>query len=87
MRLKLDRSGPWIAVAGLCVLLWVSISTTLYAPWWGVALVLLLIVPQVVLVKRLIRTHPAQSFWVPVVGLFVWFGVVMVGAHWWGWSP
>ena len=37
-RLKLERSGPWIGVVGLVVLLWLAISTVIYAPWWGVLL-------------------------------------------------
>lgn len=85
-RLRLQRSGPWIGVVGLFVVLWVSISTSLYAPWWAVVLICLLLVPQVVLVRRWATSRPHWCPWVPVGGAVAWFLVVLAGANWWGWS-
>lgn len=85
-RFRLERSGPWIGVAGLFVLLWVSISTVLYAPWWGVLLALALLVPQAIIMSRWARTDPIRCIWLPVVGLAVWFALVLIGVEWWGWK-
>ena len=34
------RPAPWIAFAGLAVLLWLYLASLLLAPWWGVAVLL-----------------------------------------------
>ncbi len=84
--LKLDRSGPWIAIVGLLMVLWCSISTSIYAPWWGVLLALSFLIPQVWLVKKWVRTKPKLTMVVPLVGLAAWALLSLVGAEWWGWS-
>lgn len=85
--LNLQRSGPWIGVVGLLMVLWCSVSTGLFAPWWGVVIAFALLVPQVWLVARWARTRPAWCVWVPVVGLVVWVGYAWLGAVLWDWSP
>lgn len=85
-RVQLERSGPWIGVAGLFVVLWCSVSTVLFAPWWGVLLAFALLVPQIVLVRRWAGPRPRWTIAVPVVGLLLWIGLAWVGASWWGWS-
>lgn len=84
--LKLDRSGPWIAIVGLLMVLWCSIATFIYAPWWGVLLALALMVPQVLLVRKWATVKPKLTIAVPVVGLAAWALLSFVGAKWWGWS-
>ena len=84
--LNLHRSGPWIAVVGLLVNLWLTISSVLYAPWWGMVLLLSYLVPQTAMVKRWIPQRPADTIWIPVAGAVVWAITVYVGAQWWGWS-
>ena len=86
-RLKLERSGPWIAIVGLVMVLWCTVSTGLFAPWWGVALAFSLLIPQVVLVAKWARPKPQRTMVVPVVGLAAWAGLAWIGATWWGWSP
>jgi len=86
-RLQLERSGPWIAVVGLLMVLWCSVSTGLFAPWWGVAVAFALLVPQVWLVARWTRTRPKVTIAVPVVGLALWAGFAVLGAVVWNWSP
>jgi hypothetical protein len=86
-RLDLDRSGPWIAVAGLFIVLWCTVTTWLFAPWWGVVLAFGLLIPQALLVKAWARTRPRLSMVVPVVGLFLWFALSYVGATSWDWNP
>lgn len=85
-RLNLDRSGPWIAIVGLLMVLWCSISTGLYAPIWGILLALSFLIPQVWLVARWAKTKPRLTMVVPIVGLAAWAGLSLVGAQWWGWS-
>ncbi|MGA8986879.1 hypothetical protein [Aeromicrobium sp.] len=86
-RVQLDRSGPWIAIVGLFMVLWCSVSTVLFAPWWGVVLALLLLVPQVWLVARWARSRPRLTIAVPAGGLLLWVGLAWIGATQWGWSP
>lgn len=81
-----QRSGPWIGIAGLFVNLWLTISSVLYAPWWGMVLLLAYLVPQAVLVKRWVRTQPIRCIAVPLAGAAVWALTVVIGAQWWGWS-
>lgn len=85
-RLKLERSGPWIAVVGLACLLWIDIGSILFAPWWGVALMLLAWLVCAVLVLGWSRIHPARTAYVPVGGLVVWLAITYAGAQWWGWG-
>ena len=85
--LQLDRSGPWIAVVGLFMVLWCSVSTGLFAPWWGIVIAFALLIPQVWLVARWARTHPRRTIVVPIVGLLLWAGLAWFGAVVWDWSP
>jgi hypothetical protein len=84
--LKLDRSGPWIGVAGLLVLLWLAITTMVYAPWWGVLLHIVVLVPIAVWTSRWARTRPAASAFVPLAGLPVLAVVTSLGVGLGGWS-
>ncbi len=84
--LKLDRSGPWIASVGLLMVLWCSIATFVYAPWWGVLLALSFLIPQVHLVRKWVTSRPRLTMVVPVVGLAAWALLSFVGAKWWGWG-
>ena len=85
-RLQLDRSGPWIGVGGLVIVLWFAIGSVLYAPWWGVLLNLALIVPEGMLLRRWMKSRPAWCVLVPVIGTAAYVLVAFIGAHFWGWS-
>lgn len=84
--LQLERSGPWIAVGGLCVLLWLAISTSIYSPWWGVMLHVLVVIPVVVWVVRWAQTRPVACTFVPLAGLPLLALVTAVGVSRGGWS-
>jgi len=84
--LVLERSGPWIAVVGLVVLLWLAISTAIYSPWWGVVLHVLVLVPVVVWVARWAQTRPVACTFVPLAGLALLALVTTAGVGLGGWS-
>jgi hypothetical protein len=84
--IQLQRSGPWIGVAGLLVLLWLAVTTMVYAPWWGVVLHVLVLVPIAVWTARWARTRPAASTFVPLAGLPVLAIVTALGVGLGGWS-
>ncbi|MGA9101114.1 hypothetical protein [Aeromicrobium sp.] len=86
MNLKLERSGPWIGVAGLFVMLWLVISTVLYAPWWGVLLHVVVLAAFVPLLRSWARTNPVWCTWVPGLAFIAWLGVNAVGVLLLGWS-
>lgn len=85
-RIQLERSGPWIGVAGLFVLLWIAIASSQFAPWWGVLLYVVALIPGAVLVARWARTHPRRAAWVPLGSLAVWAIITAVGLSFWGWK-
>jgi hypothetical protein len=84
--LQLERSGPWIAVVGLLVLLWLAFSTMIYSPWWGVVVHVLVLIPIAVWVAKWARTRPAASTFVPLAGLPVLAIVTAIGVGVGGWS-
>ena len=83
---NLERSGPWVAVAGLFVLLWLAVSTMIYAPWWGVLLHVLVLLPVVRWVAAWARTRPVACTFVPLAGLPLLAVVTAIGVSQGGWS-
>lgn len=85
-RIRLDRSGPWIGVAGLFVLLWIAIASSQFAPWWGVVLFVFLLIPGAVVVARLSQTYPGRAAFVPAGNFVVWLVITVIGLNFWGWK-
>lgn len=85
-RIQLERSGPWIGVAGLFFLLWIAIASSQFAPWWGVALFVVLLIPASILVAKWARTRPRRAAFVPLGSLGVWFAITIIGLNFWGWE-
>lgn len=87
IRLKLHRSGPLIGVGGVVVLLFVAFPVFFekLAPWWGVALILSLLIIQLIVIARLAKRRPEWCAWVPAVGLVAYFFLLFSGHRWWGW--
>ncbi|WP_375000016.1 hypothetical protein [Aeromicrobium sp. CTD01-1L150] len=81
-----ERSGPWVGVVGLVVMLWLVISTVLYAPWWGVALHAVVLACFVPMLRRWIHDRPALAPVVPVLALLAWGVVNAVGVLALGWQ-
>jgi hypothetical protein len=85
-KLNLRQSGSWIGIAGLVSVLWLYGASGLVGPNWlplplvGFWLVLF------VLGCRWFSRRPYAVLVLPVVALALWFGVVMAGAAWFGWT-
>ena len=73
-------------MVGLFVLLWLALTTMVYAPWWGVVLHVLVLVPIAVWTSRWARTRPAASTFVPLAGLPALAAVTALGVGLGGWS-
>ena len=87
MNLKLERSGPWIGVTGLFVMLWlVFTSVFLYAPWWGFVLHLVVLASFVPMLKSWARTRPARCIWIPVYAFLAWCAINALGVLVLGWD-
>ena len=87
MNLKLERSGPWIGVTGMFVMLWlVFTSVFLYAPWWGFLLHLVVLASFVPLLRSWAKTQPARCIWVPAYAFLAWCAINAVGVLVFGWS-
>jgi hypothetical protein len=85
--LKLERSGPWIAVAGLAVVLWlVIVSWVFFLPWWGVILQLVVWGSFVPLLRSWAQTAPARCTWIPAYAFLAYFVINVVGVLVLGWS-
>jgi hypothetical protein len=86
-RLKLHRSGPWIGVGGVVALLFVAFPVFFQglAPWWGICLILGLLVVQLIVISQLAKTRPRWCTWVPAFGLVAYFALLFAGLRWWDW--
>lgn len=73
-------------MVGLLVLLWLAITTLVYAPWWGVLLHVAAIVPVAVWTVRWTRTRPAASAFVPLAGLPMLAAITALGVTTGNWS-
>jgi len=85
VNLKLERSGPWIGVAGLCVVLWlVIVSLLFFLPWWGLLVHLFVLALFVRQLRSWARTKPARCTWIPAYAFIAYlainaFGVIVLG--------
>ena len=86
MDLDLRRSGPWIGAGGLFVMLWLVVSTVLYAPWWGVLMHLVVLAAFVPRMARLAKERPERSTWVPLEAFLAWVAVNALGILVFSWS-
>lgn len=85
-RLNLRQSGPWIGIAGLVSVLWLYGASGLVAPAWAVVALLVLWLVQFVLACRWFSRRPYVVLLMPLVALALWFGVIMAGGAFLGWT-
>lgn len=82
---RLRRSGGYVGMAGLAIVLLLDVASVRLFPWW---LSVLLGVFWLVLfgaAARRFETRPLVVFWLPIAGLAVWLTLVLVGTLVWGW--
>ena len=85
-RLNLRQSGPWIGIAGLACMLWLYGASGLLGPNWLPAPLVALWLVLFVLACRWFGRRPYAVLLLPVVAAVVWFGVVMAGHAFFGWT-
>ena len=96
MNLKLERSGPWIGVTGMFVMLWLVFTSFLLLvlwggthalrTWWGFVLHLVVLAAFVPLLRSWAKTQPARCIWVPVYAFLAWCAINALGVLVFGWS-
>jgi hypothetical protein len=76
---NLEQSGPFIAVGGLAVALFLYGWSAIALPGWVNSVVLPLFwVVLFVLATRWFTRHPVRAVWLPVVAVAVWFAVMLL---------
>jgi hypothetical protein len=89
VRFNLRRSGPWIGVGGILAEVFVAFPaffSIIKVPASGIVLIVALLLAQAIVLTRWATRQPVWCAYVPAVGLAVYFLVIYLGAHWWGWT-
>ncbi|MDP3891605.1 hypothetical protein [Nocardioides sp.] len=85
-----DRVSPWpfVGVGGLaCVFfLYAATPTIVDAPWWAVALLLLVWLAFFISACRRFTTRPVYVAVLPLVAFVLWFAAVLIGGRVLGWA-
>ena len=66
--------------------LFAATGTVVHAPWWGVALLMLVWVAALVQVCRWFVRRPVAVLVLAVMLAIGWFAVVLAGARWLEWA-
>ena len=85
-KLNLRQSGPWIGIVGMVAVLWLYGASGLVAPTWAVVALVALWLVQFVLACRWFSRRPYVVLVMPVVALALWFGAIMAGGAFLGWT-
>ena len=80
------RWGPWVGAAGMLVALWFYLFVGLVAPWWAVPLMLLLWLGLALVAWNSQPDRPWVALAMPVLAMGLWFGIVLAGGAWFGWT-
>jgi hypothetical protein len=73
-------------MAGMACAFFLYAASGLVAPWWGVALLMLIWLELFVLGCRWWSSHPARLLLLPLVAIVAWFGLLSAGGAWLGWT-
>lgn len=91
-RRRIQRSGqvspwPFVGMAGMACafFLYAATPAVLDAPWWAVALLMVVWLAMLLTAGRRFTTHPTLVAVMPVVAIVVWFAAVVVGGRVLGW--
>ena len=77
---------PFVGMVLMATAFFLYAASGLLAPWWGVALLLLLWVALFVLCCVWWSRHPRRLPVVGVAAIVMWFVLVTAGGVWLGWS-
>lgn len=77
---------PFVGIGGMACTFFLNLVSGLVAPWWGVLLLLALWCALLVVGIRWWTPHPVRLAFLPLVSLVLWFGIVMAGDLWFGWT-
>ncbi|RLV49083.1 hypothetical protein D9V37_10955 [Nocardioides mangrovicus] len=72
----LDRSGGFVAMAGLACVLFLDVASVRFLPWWVVTLLLVLWVVLMLLGTAWFTPRPRRAVALPVVGVLAWLAAV-----------
>jgi len=86
VRVNLERSGSWIGMAGVVVVLFLYGASGLLAPAWAVVVLLLVWLVHFVLACCWFQTRPYRVLALPFVAAAVWFGAMFIGGSLLGWT-
>lgn len=83
-----EKVSPWpfVAMAGMAGTFFLNAASVLLAPWYGVALLLLVWLGLLLLGFRWWTPHPVRLALLPVASLLLWYGIVMAGDVWLDWN-
>jgi hypothetical protein len=82
------RISPWgfVGVAGMVAMFFPYAASGLVAPYWAVAVLLVVWLVLMVVTCRWFMPHPQRTLVMPVVALIVWFGAVTAGGIFLDWT-
>lgn len=85
---KLEPTSPWpfIGMAGMACMFFLNGAVGLYAPWWGVTILLFKWLVLLLVAIRLWTPRPRAVVAPPVVDFVLWITIVWAGGAWWGWT-
>ena len=70
---------PFVGMGGLACVLFLDAASSVFAPWWVVAPLIVVWLALFVLACRWFTPHPRRVLWAAVAGVAVWFVVTVVG--------
>ena len=71
---------------GMAAAFFLYAASGLVAPWWAVALLMVLWCVLFVVATTWWTPHPRRVVALPILATVVWFVVLVAGARWLGWS-
>lgn len=88
MAIKDRRISPWgfVGVAGMVAMFFPYAASGLVAPYWAVAVLLVVWLVLMVVTCRWFMPHPQRTLVMPVVAFAVWIAAIGAGATFLDWS-
>ena len=77
---------PFVGMAGMACAFFLYAASGLVAPWWGVALLLLVWLALFVVACAWWTPHPGRLPALAVAAIAFWFVAVTAGGAWLGWT-